>query len=61
MPVILDRTHFDQWLDPKQQDPEALAPLLRPFPADWKLGLSRPAVDERRTSRRRPKEFISAS
>jgi len=31
MPCILDRPQFDQWLDPKQQDGEALAPLLRPF------------------------------
>ena len=34
MPLILDRRHFDQWLDPKEQDAGALAPLLRPFAAD---------------------------
>ncbi len=34
MPVILDPRHFDQWLDPKQRDAAALAPLLRPFAVD---------------------------
>jgi putative SOS response-associated peptidase YedK len=34
MPCILDPLHFDQWLDPKQQDAAALASLLRPFPAE---------------------------
>jgi putative SOS response-associated peptidase YedK len=34
MPVILPRANYAQWLDPKLQDPETLAPLLRPFPAD---------------------------
>ena len=34
MPVILDRRHFGQWLDPAEQDAGALAPLLRPFAAD---------------------------
>ena len=31
MPVILDRRHFEQWLDPGEQDAGALALLLRPF------------------------------
>ena len=32
MPVILEGEARDLWLDPSVQDPEALAPLLRPFP-----------------------------
>jgi putative SOS response-associated peptidase YedK len=34
MPAILDPRDFDLWLDPDEQDAEALAPLLRPFSAD---------------------------
>lgn len=34
MPVILDARDFDQWLDPREQDAAAIAPLLRPFPAE---------------------------
>ncbi len=34
MPVILDPDHYDQWLEPKEQDAEALAQLLQPFPAE---------------------------
>jgi putative SOS response-associated peptidase YedK len=34
MPVLLDRRHFEQWLDPTQQDAEGLAPMLRPFRAE---------------------------
>jgi putative SOS response-associated peptidase YedK len=34
MPVILDRRHFEQWLDPDEQDAEALTPMLRPYPAE---------------------------
>jgi putative SOS response-associated peptidase YedK len=34
MPVILDPADFGGWLDPKPQDPEALLPLLRPYPAE---------------------------
>jgi putative SOS response-associated peptidase YedK len=34
MPVILDAPDFGQWLDPDEQDAAALAPLLRPFPAE---------------------------
>ncbi len=34
MPVILSPTDYDRWLDPGIQDPEALQPLLRPYPAD---------------------------
>ena len=34
MPVILDPRHFERWLDAKDQDAEALAPMLRPFAAE---------------------------
>ncbi len=33
MPVILPARDYDRWLDPQLQDPEALKPLLRPYPA----------------------------
>lgn len=31
MPVLLDRRHFERWLDPAEQDAEGLASMLRPF------------------------------
>ena len=34
MPVILNPTDYDRWLDPSIQEPEVLKPLLRPYPAD---------------------------
>ena len=34
MPVILDPTDYERWLDPTMQDPDRLTPLLRPYPAD---------------------------
>jgi putative SOS response-associated peptidase YedK len=34
MPVILPRQHSAAWLDPQAQDAAAVAPLLRPYPAD---------------------------
>jgi putative SOS response-associated peptidase YedK len=34
MPVILPPADYAAWLDPKQQDREALTQLLRPFPPD---------------------------
>lgn len=34
MPVILPQTDYDTWLNPQLQDPGALNPLLRPYPAD---------------------------
>ncbi len=34
MPVILQPEHRPAWLDPASSGTEALAPLLRPFPAD---------------------------
>ena len=33
MPVILDPEHFDVWLDPGLDDPQALMALLQPYPA----------------------------
>ena len=33
MPVILDPSDFEQWLDPAIDEPERLKPLLRPYPA----------------------------
>lgn len=34
MPAILPRAAWNLWLDPAANDPRALAPWLRPFPAD---------------------------
>ena len=34
MPVILPEGDYPQWLDPAVQRPDALAPLLRPFPSE---------------------------
>lgn len=34
MPVIVQPSDFDLWLDPKVQDAEAVLPLLRPAPED---------------------------
>ena len=31
MPVILDEQDYEQWLDPKQQEPKILEPLLIPY------------------------------
>lgn len=33
MPVILAQEDYNLWLDPQQQKPEVLQPLLRPYPA----------------------------
>lgn len=33
MPAIIPREKRDLWLDPDQQDPDALAPLLVPYPS----------------------------
>jgi putative SOS response-associated peptidase YedK len=33
MPVILAPQEYDRWLDPALQDPAAILPLLRPYPA----------------------------
>jgi len=34
MPVILPAEHHEHWLDPRVNDPQKLAPLLQPLPAD---------------------------
>lgn len=34
MPVILPREAYDRWLDPAEQRPTELAPLLKPYPAE---------------------------
>ncbi|HEY7510907.1 MAG TPA: SOS response-associated peptidase [Vicinamibacteria bacterium] len=34
MPLVLDPADYDLWLDPAVRDPERLAALLRPFPAE---------------------------
>ena len=34
MPVILHPQDYDTWLNPNRQEPGALQPLLRPYPAD---------------------------
>ncbi len=34
MPVIVDPAEYEQWLDPSQQDPDALVSLLKQFPAE---------------------------
>jgi putative SOS response-associated peptidase YedK len=34
MPVIVGPGHYDLWLDPAQQDPAAVQPLLRSYPAE---------------------------
>lgn len=33
MPVILEPSDWDRWLDPENKDPQALLPLIRPSPA----------------------------
>jgi putative SOS response-associated peptidase YedK len=35
MPVVLDRSVWDRWLDPDERDVAALVSLLRPAPAEW--------------------------
>jgi putative SOS response-associated peptidase YedK len=32
MPEILKPAHYDQWLDPKNEDVDGLAKLLAPYP-----------------------------
>jgi putative SOS response-associated peptidase YedK len=51
MPVILDRSLYDLWLDP-DADPDALQRILRPFPASAMVAIpvsprvNSPAVDD---------------
>jgi putative SOS response-associated peptidase YedK len=33
MPVIIDPTDYDHWLDPNVKSPDQLVPLLSPHPA----------------------------
>ncbi len=35
MPVILDKSHWNLWLDPLEVPPEALTELLIPCPSEW--------------------------
>jgi putative SOS response-associated peptidase YedK len=35
MPVILDSTDFDEWMDSQAPDPTKLRRLLKPVPDDW--------------------------
>jgi putative SOS response-associated peptidase YedK len=37
MPVILEPEHNNQWLDPKNEDAEALTKLLAPYPENEML------------------------
>ena len=34
MPVILPRDHYDDWLDPRNNDAADLSGLLAPYPAE---------------------------
>jgi putative SOS response-associated peptidase YedK len=34
MAVILPSSEYDRWLDPSMQQPDALQPLLRPYPSE---------------------------
>lgn len=34
MPVILPEESYQKWLEPGEQNPEELSPLLKPYPAD---------------------------
>jgi putative SOS response-associated peptidase YedK len=52
MPLMLDRDDYERWLDPDVKDPDALAPLLRPYPAEQMVAipvsprLNSPQVDD---------------
>jgi len=35
MPVVLPESAWERWLDPEEDDVDALAELLRPAPDDW--------------------------
>jgi putative SOS response-associated peptidase YedK len=37
MPVILNEADYDLWLDPAEQDPDRLQPLLRLYDTDRML------------------------
>ena len=38
MPVLLERSNFEQWLDPTEQNTEALVWMLRPYRAEAMRG-----------------------
>ena len=40
MPLILRAEDYEVWLDPKVRDPERLASLLRPFPAEEMVAIA---------------------
>jgi putative SOS response-associated peptidase YedK len=58
MPVILPSAAWDQWLDPNNDDTEALGKLLVPAPAD--LLVARPVSTEVNSTRNDGPELIAA-
>lgn len=38
MPVIVDPAHYDEWLDPRIQDPATAQAALEPLPSDYMKG-----------------------
>lgn len=52
MPVILAREELSSWLEPREQTPEALEPMLDPYPAEamvaWPVSprVNDPRIDE---------------
>jgi len=62
MPAVIPREKRDVWLDPDLQDPEALAPLLAPYPAKemdaWEVSRSvnSPANDSPENIRKAKRE-----
>lgn len=39
MPVVLDRSDYALWLDPRVQDAQRVTPLLRPYPAERMMAI----------------------
>jgi putative SOS response-associated peptidase YedK len=35
MPVILDRSQWDEWLDPEVHEADAINAMLKPCPPEW--------------------------
>ena len=33
MPIIIEPKNFDEWLNPENQEPDEIKPLLKPFDA----------------------------
>ena len=54
MPVILDRSDYEAWLDPQVQDPQSLQPVLRSYASGEMIAdsvstyVNRPAHDDPR-------------